>query len=82
MRMYVQFVYSALGNEGWVVYLIYEITCCLAWGVIYDRKRDRGVVCDLSIFNASGSVCECRCVYTHTHTHTAHMGYSDVRPEG
>jgi len=59
---------------------LYEVTCCLAWGVIFDRRRDRGVVCVFSIFNAGGSVCGCRCVYTHTHTHTAQMGYSDVGP--
>jgi len=55
---------------------LYEVTCCLAWGVIFDRRRDRGVVCVFSIFNAGGS----RCVYTHTHTHTAHMRYSNVSP--
>jgi len=51
---------------------------CLAWGVIYDRKKNRGVVCVFSIYNAGGSVCGCRCVYMHTYTHTANMGYSDV----
>ena len=55
-------------------------TCCLAWEVIFERRRDRGVVCVFSIFNAGGSVCGCMCVYTHTHIHTAHMGYSDVSP--
>ena len=79
--MYVQFVYSALGNEDGGVQLVYEATCCLAWGVIFDRRRDRSVVCVFSIFDAGGSVCGCRCVYTHTHTYTAHMGYSDVSPE-
>ena len=78
--MYVQFVHSALGNEcGWVQ-LVYERTCSLAWGVIFERGRDRDVVCVFSIFNAGGSVCECMCVYTHTQTHTAHMGYSVVSP--
>jgi len=57
-----------------------EGTCSLTWGFIFDRRRDRGVVWVLSIFNAGGSVCGCRCVYTHwhTHTHTAHMRYSYV----
>jgi len=59
---------------------VYEGTCCLVWGVMFDRRKDRGVICVFSIFNAVGSVCGCRCVYTHTHTHTAHMGYSDVSP--
>jgi len=78
--MCVLFVHSALGNEGGGVQLFYEGTCCLAWEVIFDRGRDRGVVCVFSIFNAAGSVFEFRFVYTHTHTHThtARMGYSDV----
>ena len=66
------------GNEDGVVQLVYESTRCLAWEVIFDRRKDRGVVCVFSIFNACGSVCGCMCVYTHTHTHTA--GYSDVSP--
>jgi len=68
--MYVQFIYLALGNEGGGVQLVYEGTCCLAWGIIFDRRRDRGVVCVFSIFNAGGSVCGCMCVYMQTHTHT------------
>jgi len=78
--MYVQFVHLALGNEDGGVQLVYEITCCLAWGVIFERRKDGGVVCVFSIFDAGGSVCACMCVYTRTHTHTAQMGYSDVSP--
>jgi len=59
---------------------VYGGTCCLAWRVRFDRRRDRGVVCVFSILNAGESVCGCRCVYTKTYTHTAHMGYSDVSP--
>jgi len=55
--MYVQFVHSALENEGGGFQLVYEGTGCLAWGVIFDRRRDRGVVCVFFIFNAGGSVC-------------------------
>ena len=62
------------------VQLVYESACCLAWGVIFDRRKDRGVVCVFSVFNAGGSVCVCVFVYTHTHTHTAQMGCSDVSP--
>ena len=68
------------GNEDGEVRLVYESTCCLSWRVIFDRRKDRGVVCVFSILNAGGSVCGCMCVYTHTHTHTAQMGYSDVSP--
>jgi len=78
--MCVHFVHSALGNEGEGVQLVYEGTSFLAWGVIFDRRRDRGVVCVFSIFKAGGSVCGCMCVYTHTHTHTAQIGYSIVSP--
>ena len=55
--MYVQFVHLALGSEGEGVQLVYEGTCCLAWGVIFDGRRDRGVVCVFANFNAGGSVC-------------------------
>jgi len=76
--MYVQFVHLALVNEGRGVQLVYEDTCCFAWGVIFDRRTDRVVVCVFSIFNAGGSVCGCMCVCTNTHT--THMGYSVVSP--
>jgi len=76
--MYVQFVHSELGNQGGGVQLVYEGACCLAWGVIFDKRKDRGVVCVFSIFDAGESVCGCTCVYTHNHTHTAQTGYSDV----
>jgi len=69
-----------LGNEDGGVQLVYERSCYLAWGVIFDRRKDRGVVCVFSIFNADGNVCVCMCVYTHTRTHTAQMGYLDVSP--
>ena len=78
--MYVQFVHLALGNEDKRVQLVYESTYCLAWGGIFERRKDRDVVCVFSILNTGGSVCECMCVHTHTHTHTAQMGYSDVSP--
>jgi len=78
--MHAQCVHPALGNEGGGVKVVYESNCCLEWEVIYDRRRDRGVVCVFSNFYAGGSVCGCRCVYTHTHTHTAHMSYLDVSP--
>jgi len=78
--MYVQFVHLALGNEDGGVQLVYESTCCLVWEVIGDRRKDKGVVCVFSIFNAGGSVCGCMWVYTHTHAYTAQMGYSDVSP--
>ena len=70
----------ASGNEDGRVQLVYKSTCCLAWGVIFDRRKDRGVVCVFSILNAGGSVCGYMCVYLHTHAHTAQMGYSDVSP--
>jgi len=69
-----------LKNEDGEVQLVYESACCLAWGVIFDRRKDMGVVCVFSIFNAGGSVCGCGCVYMHTHTHTAQMGYLNVSP--
>ena len=49
--------YLALGNEDGGVQLVYESACCLAWLTIFDRRKDSGVVCVFSIFNAGGSVC-------------------------
>ena len=63
----------ALGNEDGRVQLVYESACCLAWGAIFDRRKDSGVVCVFSYFNVGGSVCVCECVYTHAHTHTAQV---------
>jgi len=80
--MYVQFVHLALGNEGGRVQLGCEGTCCLAWGIVLDKRRGRDVVCVFSLFltrvgvymgvNVS--------IRTHTNTHTAHTGYSVVSP--
>jgi len=70
----------ALGNEDGGVQLVYESTCGMAWGVIFERRKDRSVVCVFVIFNAGGSVYGCMCVYTHAHTHTVQMGYSYVSP--
>jgi len=78
--MCVQFIHSALGDKGGGVQLVCESTYGLAWGVVFDRRKDRGFVCVSVFFNASGSVCEHVCVYTHTHTPAAQMGYSDVSP--
>jgi len=68
------------GNEDGGVQLVYESTRCLVRRIIFNRRKDRGIVCIFSIFKAGGSVCGCMCVYTHTHTHTAQMGYLDVSP--
>jgi len=67
--MHVQFVSFSFGEREWGVQLVYESTCYLAWGAIFDRMKDKGVVCIFSIFNAGGSVYGCMCVYTHTYTH-------------
>ena len=66
--IYMQFGHLALGIEDGGVQLVYASTSCLAWGVVFDRRKNRGVVGVFSIFNAGGSVCGCMCVYTHTHT--------------
>ena len=79
--MHVQFVHSAFGNEGGGLELVYESTSCLAWGVIYDRRRDRGVVYVFSILTRVGMyVGVVEYTHTHTRTHTAHKGYSYVSP--
>ena len=79
----------ALGNEDGGVQLVYESACCLAWGSIFYRRKDSGVVCVFSISpTAGGSVCVlpprvgvyvCVSVCIRTHTHTLHR-CSDVSP--
>ena len=61
------------GNEDGGVQLVYESTRCLVRRIIFNRRKDRGIVCIFSIFKAGGSVCGCMCVYTLTHTHTAQV---------
>jgi len=60
-----------LGNEDGGVQLVYESACCLAWGAIFDRRKDSGVVCAFSILRRVG-VCVCVSVCICTHTHTLH----------
>ena len=71
LYLYIACMYSlfhlALGNKDGGVQLVFESACCLAWGVFSNRRKDRGVFCVLSIFDAGGSVYGCVCVYTHTH---------------
>ena len=78
--MCAQFIHSALGEKGGGVQLVCEGTYGLAWGVVFDGRKDRGFVCVSLFFNAGGSVCGHVCVNTHTHTHAAQTGYSDVSP--
>jgi len=57
MRSYLcSLFHLSFGNENGGVQLVYESTCCLAWGVILDRRKDRGVVCVYSVFKVGGSV--------------------------
>ena len=74
--MCAQFIHSALGDKGGGVQLVCEGTYGLAWGVIFDERKDRGVVCVSLFSKAGGSVCGHVCVNTHTHTHAAQTGYS------
>jgi len=46
---YVQVVHLVFKNKGVGVQLVYENTCCLAWGVISDR-REIGVLSVCSLF--------------------------------
>jgi len=67
------------GNDDGGFQLVYESTCCLAWGVIFDRRKDKGVVFVLSLFNAVG-VYVGVCVCIRTHTHTMHRWGTRVSP--
>jgi len=55
----VQFAHSALGNEGGGGPTSLWGHSLLGVEVIFDRRRDRGVVCVFSILNAGRSVCGC-----------------------
>jgi len=67
--MYVQFVHPALGNEGGGVQPVYEGTCCLVWGLSFDRRRDRGLsVSSLFLSRVGVYVGVGVCISTHTHT--------------
>jgi len=62
--VYAQFVHSRWGR-GRCLNQSKQSTCRLAWGVLFDRKEDRGVLsCDFSMFDACGSVRECMCAHT------------------
>jgi len=43
-----------LGNEDGGVQLVYQRTCCLAWGVILTEGKDRSVVYVFSILTLVG----------------------------
>jgi len=62
----------ALGDESGGVQLVYAGHLLLAWGVIFDRRRDRGVVCIFSMLTKGWShgMCVCVCIYAHTPWHT------------
>ena len=66
--------YSVLGNKDGRVQLVYESTCCLAWGVIFDRVLS---VSFLFLTRMGVYVGVCVCIRTHTHWQ---MGNSVVSP--
>jgi len=60
----------ALGNEDEEVQLVCNSTCCLAWGVVFDRRKNRGVVC-VSLFLTRVGVYVGVCVpHARIHTYT------------
>jgi len=69
--MYVRFVYSALGNEGGGVELVYESTCCLTWG-LFTTEGEIRVLSASSLFLTQVGVYVGVGVRIRTHTHTLH----------
>jgi len=69
--MYEQFGHLALENEDGGVQVVYEATCCMAWGFVFDRRKDRNVVCVFSILTRVGVyVGVFVCIRTLAQTHT------------
>jgi len=81
MLMHVQFVRSALGEQGWGGSTSPWTHFLLSVGVYFDRRKDRGVVCVFSILTRVG-VYVCVCVYIRTHTHTLHRWGTWIRAQG
>jgi len=69
--MYVQFVYSALGNEGGKAELVYECTCCLAGG-LFMTDGEIGVLSVSCRFLTRVGMYLGVGVCIRTHTHTLH----------
>ena len=69
--MHVKFVCSALGERGWGGSTNPWTQLLLGVGGYFDRRKDRGVVCVLSILKRA-EVYVGVCVYIRTHTHTLH----------
>jgi len=67
--MYARCVYSALGDEGGGVQLVYEGTCCLAWGFMFT-EGDIRLLSEFSLFltRVTVYVSVCVCIRTHIHT--------------
>jgi len=61
-----------------VIELVYAGHSLLAWKVVFDRKRDRGVCLYLLNFDGDLKVYVCVCVCICTRTHTLHVRYLDV----
>jgi len=62
----------AFGDESGGVQLLYARHLLLTWGIILDKRKDRGVC--MYLFYVDGnleSMCVGVFVYTHTHTHAA-----------
>jgi len=75
--MYVQFVHLALGNKDWGFQLVYESTCCLAWGFIFDRMKSVS-----SLFWTWAGVYVGVGVCIRTRTHTLHRWVTRLWAQG
>jgi len=69
--MFVQFVHLALENEDGGVQLVYESTCCLAWGLFLTEGKI-GVLSVSSLFLTRVGVYVSVYVCIRTHTRTLH----------
>ena len=62
----------SVGNENGGVQLVYESTCCLAWGLFLTEGKI-GVLSVSSLFLTRVEVYACASVCIRTHTHIAQV---------
>jgi len=67
--MHVQIVHLALGNENGGVHQVYESASCLAWGLVFGRRKIGVLSTSFMFLTRVGMYADVDvCIHTHTHT--------------